>query len=108
MSLGDTALSLGSHDQAREPTRYELLLRAFRADRGGALDPAAQAELRAEIVRGLFVQALGILFLFGRNGVINRTFDLGIDPYGFWGIVVSDVFYSLPHAYLILSAALAA
>jgi iron(III) transport system permease protein len=54
------------------------------------------------------VQALGILFLFGRNGVLNRTFDLGIDPYGFWGIVVSDVFYSLPHAYLILSAALAA
>jgi iron(III) transport system permease protein len=54
------------------------------------------------------VQALGILFLFGRNGLVNRTFDLGIDPYGFWGIVVSDVFYSLPHAYLILSAALAA
>jgi iron(III) transport system permease protein len=54
------------------------------------------------------VQALGILFLFGRNGVVNRTFELGIDPYGFWGIVVSDVFYSLPHAYLILTAALAA
>jgi iron(III) transport system permease protein len=53
------------------------------------------------------VQALGILFLFGRNGVINRTFDLGIDVYGFWGIVISDVFYSFPHAYLILSAALA-
>jgi iron(III) transport system permease protein len=53
------------------------------------------------------VQALGIVFLFGRNGVINRTFGLGIDIYGFWGIVISDVFYSLPHAYLILSAALA-
>ena len=53
------------------------------------------------------VQALGIVFLFGRNGVINRTFDLGIDIYGFWGIVISDVFYSFPHAYLILSAALA-
>jgi iron(III) transport system permease protein len=53
------------------------------------------------------VQALGLLFLFGRNGVINRTFDLAIDPYGFWGIVVADVFYSFPHAYLILSAALA-
>jgi len=53
------------------------------------------------------VQALGIVFLFGRNGVINRTFGLGIDIYGFWGIVISDVFYSFPHAYLILSAALA-
>jgi len=53
------------------------------------------------------VQALGILFMFGRNGVINRSFGLGIDIYGFWGIVISDVFYSFPHAYLILSAALA-
>jgi iron(III) transport system permease protein len=31
------------------------------------------------------VQALGIVFLLGRNGVINRTFGLGIDIYGFWG-----------------------
>ena len=53
------------------------------------------------------VQALGILFLFGRNGIINRTFNLGIDIYGFWGIVIADVLYSFPHAYLILSAALA-
>jgi iron(III) transport system permease protein len=53
------------------------------------------------------VQALGILFLFGRNGILNRSFDLGIDIYGFWGIVVADVFYSFPHAFLILSAALA-
>ena len=53
------------------------------------------------------VQALGVLFLFGRNGLVNRTFDLGIDIYGFWGIVVADVFYSFPHAFLILSAALA-
>jgi len=53
------------------------------------------------------VQALGIVFLFGRNGLINRTFGLSIDIYGFWGIVIADVFYSLPHAYLILSAALA-
>src|SRR5437016_3599240 len=43
------------------------------------------------------VQALGIVFLFGRNGVINRTFNLGVDIYGFWGIVISDTFYSFPH-----------
>jgi iron(III) transport system permease protein len=53
------------------------------------------------------VQALGILFLFGRNGIVNRTLALGIDIYGFWGIVIADVLYSFPHAYLILSAALA-
>lgn len=53
------------------------------------------------------VQALGILFLLGRNGLIARTFGLEIDIYGFWGIVIADVFYSFPHAFLILSTALA-
>jgi len=53
------------------------------------------------------VQALGILFLFGRNGIVNRTFGSGIDLYGFWGIVIADVLYSFPHAFLILTAALA-
>jgi len=53
------------------------------------------------------VQALGLIFLLGRNGLINRTFDLGIEIYGYWGIVIADVLYSFPHAYLILSAALA-
>jgi signal transduction histidine kinase len=61
MPLGDIALALNNHGQNREPTRGELLLRAFRANRGSALDPAAQLELRAEVVRGLFVQAPGIL-----------------------------------------------
>ena len=53
------------------------------------------------------VQAMGLVFLLGRNGLINRTFDLGLNVYGFWGIVVSDVLYAFPHALLILSAALA-
>lgn len=53
------------------------------------------------------VQAMGLVFLLGRNGLVNRTFDLRIDIYGYWGIVLSDVFYSFPHAVLILSAALA-
>jgi iron(III) transport system permease protein len=53
------------------------------------------------------VQAMGIVFLFGRNGLINRTFDLGLNVYGFWGIVASDVLYAFPHAFLILAAALA-
>jgi iron(III) transport system permease protein len=53
------------------------------------------------------VQAMGLVFLLGRNGLVNRTFDLGLNVYGFWGIVVSDVLYAFPHAFLILSAALA-
>jgi iron(III) transport system permease protein len=53
------------------------------------------------------VQAQGLLLMLGRNGLINRTFGLGIDIYGFWGIVIATVLYALPHALLILSAALA-
>jgi iron(III) transport system permease protein len=53
------------------------------------------------------VQAMGLVFLLGRNGLVNRTFGLGIDIYGFWGIVIANVFYAFPHALLILSAALA-
>ena len=53
------------------------------------------------------VQALGFQLLLGRNGVINRTFDTEFDIYGFWGIFLSITMYALPHAILMLSAALA-
>lgn len=53
------------------------------------------------------VQALGLIFLFGRNGLINRQFGLQIEIYGFWGIVIADVIYAFPQAVLLLSAALA-
>jgi iron(III) transport system permease protein len=53
------------------------------------------------------VQAQGLTLLLGRNGLINRSFDLGIDIYGYWGIVISMVLYVFPYAFLILSAALA-
>lgn len=53
------------------------------------------------------VQAMGLVFLLGRNGLVNRTFGLGLNVYGFWGIVIANVFYAFPNALLILSAALA-
>ncbi len=62
MPFGDIALTLRD-GPAREPTRVELLMRAFRAGRTAALDPTAQAELRAEVVRGLFMQAPGLLVI---------------------------------------------
>jgi len=67
--------------------------------------------LRLVILLPLFspslVQALGLQFLLGRNGLINRTFDTSFDIYGFWGVFFADVAYSLPHAILILSTSLA-
>ncbi len=53
------------------------------------------------------VQAQGLVLLFGRNGLINRSFGLSIDLYGYWGIVIASVLYVFPYAFLILSAALA-
>lgn len=53
------------------------------------------------------VQALGLVFLFGRNGLINRELGLSIEIYGFYGVVIADILYAFPHAFLVLSAALA-
>lgn len=52
------------------------------------------------------IQALGVQFLLGRNGVVNRYFGTDFDIYGFWGILISNVLYGLPHAYLVLTVAL--
>ena len=53
------------------------------------------------------VQALGFQLLLGRNGLVNRTIGTEFDIYGFWGIFLANTLYALPHAILMLSAALA-
>lgn len=53
------------------------------------------------------VQALGFLLVLGRNGLINRYFGTEIEIYGFLGIFLANTLYALPHAILMLSAALA-
>lgn len=53
------------------------------------------------------VQALGLQLLLGRNGLLNRTLGTEFDIYGYWGIFIADTLYALPHAVLIMSAALA-
>ncbi|MBN2752346.1 MAG: ABC transporter permease subunit [Rhodospirillaceae bacterium] len=52
------------------------------------------------------VQGLGILFILGRNGLVHKWTGLPVDAYGFSGLLLSDVFYALPQAVLILQAAL--
>ena len=54
------------------------------------------------------IQALGVQFLLGHNGILNRYLSTDIEIYGFWGILLSNVLYGLPHAYLVLSVALGA
>ena len=54
------------------------------------------------------IQALGVQFILGRNGIVNRYLGTDIDIYGFWGILLANVLYGLPHAYLVLSVSLGA
>lgn len=53
------------------------------------------------------VQALGLQFLLGRNGLVGNLLGIRIDIYGFWGILIANVLYAFPHAVLILTSALA-
>ena len=61
------------------------------------------------LVAPSIVQALALIYLFGRNGLITAHL-LGTDwnIYGPVGIIVSEVLYCLPHAYVILYTTLSA
>lgn len=50
--------------------------------------------------------ALALIYLFGNQGLLRDL--VGGSIYGPWGIVVAQVFYTLPHAVLILGVALSA
>lgn len=52
------------------------------------------------------VQGLGLIFLFGRNGLVHKLTGIPTDIYGFAGLVAADVCYALPQAVLIISVAL--
>jgi len=66
--------------------------------------------IRAAIVLPLLapslVQGLGLIFILGRNGLLNKWFDLGLDIYGFWGLLIANTFYALPQAVMIIGATL--
>ena len=48
---------------------------------------------------------IGLVYLFGNQGILKSWWpDGGI--YGFWGIVLGQVFFTLPHALMILLTAL--
>lgn len=52
------------------------------------------------------VQALAFIYMFGNNGIFTRLTGINIGLYGPVGIVLSEVFYTFPHALVILTAAL--
>ncbi len=46
---------------------------------------------------------MGLIILFGANGIITNYFNLSTNIYGFGGIVIGSVMYSFPIAFLMLS-----
>lgn len=52
------------------------------------------------------VQALGLIFLFGRNGIVNQFTGWNLQIYGLWGLVISNAMYALPQAVMIIQASL--
>ncbi len=47
--------------------------------------------------------ALGLVALFGKNGLLTSLLHLPGSVYGFWGIVAGSVMYSFPIAFLMFS-----
>ena len=61
------------------------------------------------LVAPSIVQALALIYLFGRNGLITaHLIKTDWNIYGPVGIIVSEVLYCLPHAYVILYTTLSA
>ncbi|MEN8211264.1 MAG: ABC transporter permease subunit [Thermodesulfobacteriota bacterium] len=55
------------------------------------------------------MQALALIYLFGRNGLItSHLFETDWNIYGSVGIIVSEVLYCLPHSFVILFTTLSA
>ncbi len=46
---------------------------------------------------------MGLIILFGNNGLITRLFNLPSTIYGFSGVIIGSVLYSFPVAFLMIS-----
>ena len=46
---------------------------------------------------------MGLILLFGSNGIITNLLNLDSSIYGFTGVVTGSVMYSFPVAYLMIS-----
>lgn len=46
---------------------------------------------------------MGLIILFGNNGIITRLFNSTNTIYGFWGVVIGSVLYSFPVAFIMFA-----
>lgn len=45
---------------------------------------------------------IALIYLFGRQGIITRAFDLQVNIYGFWGIVLAEIIFIFPVLFFML------
>jgi len=62
----------------------------------------------APLVAPSLLQAMALVSLFGRNGLITGFLNTEWNIYGATGIIISEVLYSFPHAMIILYTTLSA
>ena len=62
--------------------------------------------LGAPFILPVIVAVLGLILVFGNNGIVNNLLNLiglgSIKIYGFWGVILAHVFFNLPLAIRIL------
>lgn len=96
MGVVTTAISIGlgfviAHALHRCEFRGKMLIRAA---------------IALPLLAPSLVQGLGLIFILGRNGLLNRWFELELDIYGFWGLLIANTLYALPQAVMIIGATL--
>lgn len=64
------------------------------------------AALALPLIAPSLVQALGLIFLLGRNGIVSKLIGVEIQIYGFSGLLIANALYILPQTVLILRASL--
>lgn len=74
------------------------------------LNPWAKKVFQIVILLPLFLPSItygfAVIYSFGRLGLVSQIFGvLPFSIYGFWGLLIADVIYTLPPAFLILSNA---
>ncbi len=67
---------------------------------------ALRGALLLPLLAPSLVQGLGLLFILGRNGLVHQWTGWDINIYGYPGLLLSDIFYALPQAVMIIQAAL--
>ncbi|HEY9571897.1 MAG TPA: ABC transporter permease subunit, partial [Pusillimonas sp.] len=67
---------------------------------------ALRGTLLLPLLAPSLVQGLGLLFILGRNGLVHQWTGWDLNVYGYSGLLLSDVFYALPQAVMIIQAAL--